>query len=868
MSSPPTSDTQHSSPPSSPRATRPTSPRSPPRRILHEQRPSDTNAAAGGPTIRIVEDPGSPVYGKSPYPSQPSHVLSPSAAGASRQDGLVSPVSDSGRSASPGADSRPSSFVQRMAARYEGMAGKPLDPQPRSSSASFRASTSTTVSDAETLNTLAAPFSPTDNRFSQGTTPPTSPLPSFSDRKHDSFGSLGLLQEEKPPIAPTVRAVIPSSSTTGDSTFRPSQDTSRQSHDYSQDFTETSYESNASTPTLTYHNKDRRGSLASFSSREGPADRPPTRGKESESRRGSWASASGVAPDDRPPTRGSNYIRHGSFDDNDDDDEPARPPTRGSNSLRSFSTTHTVERRPSRANLREASEQSLSSGAPSSGRPRSATSPLGTSHDNRSIEEFTGGSLLHFPNRLSSSGGEWSDPRMVPPPPRMPEPESPRRYKWSPPLSTIESVSEPRTGSVASTLALSGMSRTNRRQTMGSLGSSEPWTSSEPWNSSSEHRSSESRADIPSTPSDFQVMPRPLFSGTRGGNGQLESRHSEEGNDTVGELHPQPLRLQRSGLFRRGSNGNLSNDGRPDTAASDRSSYTSLFVNTIPQWARLYYRRSERVSLATDSSDSPNNSPLPSRTATMQSGTSRSPTEANFPIHPIWSPRRRPHQRGGSGSPSARSSLGPNVMPYESQDSIHPVPPPKSASRTRASGRTRANTGGTRSMPPTAGGRESFTPRLRRDRKSVTLSVWTVPSIDEALGTPANKYILLFTLGFVMPLCWIIAAFIPLPTRPNDELERLGGKMPEKTNEKGKERAQPGTEQQPGAGVMMGNETNIEAGLGLDLRNTIQEHQRDWALEERRWLKARWWRRANRGMSVVGTGIIIAVVVVAVLATR
>lgn len=853
MSSPPSSDTHTSSPPSSPRATRPTSPRSPPRRALHEQRPSDTNSAAGGPTIRIVEDPGSPIYGKSPYPSEPSQILSPSYPQGSRQDGLASPVSDSGHPANAGADPRPLSFVQRMAARYETMGTKPLQPQPpqSSASASYRASTSTTTSDAETLNTLAAPFTPTDNRFSQGTTPPTSPLPSFADRKHDSIGSLGLLQEEKPPVAPTVRAVIPSSSTTA-STFRPSHDTSR--HDYSQDLTETSYnESNTSTPTLTYHNKDRRGSLSSFSSREAAADRPPTRGKDSESHRSSWASAAGAASDERPPTRGSNIIVH------DNSDEPERPPTRGSRSLRSFSSTHTVNRRPSRANLREASEQSFSSEAPSSGRPRSASSPLSTAHGPHGIE-LEDGSTLHYPNRPPSAGGEWSDSRMLPPPPpRMPEPDSPRRYKWSPPLSTIESVSEPRTGSVASTLALSGISRANRRQTLGSLGSSDPWNSSD-------YRSSESRPDVPSTPSEFSVMPRPLFSGNRGGNSRGESRHSEEGNDTVGELQPQPLRLQRSGLFRRGSNSNLSNDGRPDTAASDRSSYTSIFVNTIPQWARLYYRRSERVSLATDDSSSPSNSPLPSRTATMQSGTSRSPTEANFPIHPIWSPRRRPHHRGGSGSPSARQSLEPNVMPYDSQDSITPAPPPRSAHR---SGRTRTGTAGTRSMPPTAGGRESFTPRLRRDRKSVTLSVWTVPSIDEALGTPANKYILLFTLGFVMPLCWIIAAFLPLPPRPNDELERLGGEMKEKSQGKGKERAWPGTEQQQGApgGVAMGNETNIEAGLGLDLRNTTQEHQRDWALEERRWLKARWWRRANRGMSLAGILVIAAVVAVAVLET-
>lgn len=580
MSSPPGSDTQtSSSPPSTPRA----------------PRQSNASTAPRGPTIRIVEDPGSPAPGKSSFPSEPSRTLSPAWSPGLRQDGLASPVSDSGHSSNAGADSRPSSFVQRMAARYETLGSKPqpqTSPSGRQSSASYRASSSTMTSDAETLNSLAAPFSPaerrfsqaSENRFSQGTTPPTSPLPSFADRKHDSFGSLGLLQEEdKTPVTPTIRAIIPSGSIPTDtaSTPRPTPDTTRQSHDYSNDFshdysqdlTETSYESNNSTPTLTYHNKDRHESFSSFSSQDPPADRPPTRGKDSESRRSSWASASGAPSDDRPPTRGSNIIVHGGFDSD-------RPPTRGSNSVRSFSSTHTVERRPSRANLREASEQSFSSGAPSSGRPRSASSPLGPAHGSQGIE-LQDGSTLHYPNRPSSSGGEWSEHRMLPPPPqRMPEPESPpRRYKWSPPLSTIDSVSEPRTGSFASTLALSGISRVQRRQTLNSLGSSDPWNSSE-------HRSSESRPDIPSTPSEFSVMPRPVFAGQRSGNGRLESRHSEEGDDTVGDLNPPPLRLQRSGLFLRSSNSNLSNDGRPDTAASDRSSYTSLFANTIPQWAR------------------------------------------------------------------------------------------------------------------------------------------------------------------------------------------------------------------------------------------------------------------------------------------
>ncbi|KAL1642211.1 hypothetical protein SLS58_005551 [Diplodia intermedia] len=142
--------------------------------------------------------------------------------------------------------------------------------------------------------------------------------------------------------------------------------------------------------------------------------------------------------------------------------------------------------------------------------------------------------------------------------------------------------------------------------------------------------------------------------------------------------------------------------------------------------------------------------------------------------------------------------------------------------------------------------------------------------MDQALGAPANKYILLFALGFVLPLCWFIAAILPLPVRPNDEFERLESEkmMAEKGQNKGKERATELQPTAPGGGATMGNETNIEAGLGLDLRNKTQIHQRDWAQEERLWQKAKWWRRVNRVMSVVGVGVIAAVVALAVIYTR
>src|SRR5262245_33615503 len=56
----------------------PPSPRnvSPIRRPLHDRSNSQTNQYSG-PTIRIVEDPGTDVYSKTPFPSQPSQILPP-----------------------------------------------------------------------------------------------------------------------------------------------------------------------------------------------------------------------------------------------------------------------------------------------------------------------------------------------------------------------------------------------------------------------------------------------------------------------------------------------------------------------------------------------------------------------------------------------------------------------------------------------------------------------------------------------------------------------------------------------------------------------------------------------------------------------
>ena len=49
---------------------------SPPRKPLHERSDSHTNAVTS-PTLRTVGGPGAPVFATTPYPTRPSHILSP-----------------------------------------------------------------------------------------------------------------------------------------------------------------------------------------------------------------------------------------------------------------------------------------------------------------------------------------------------------------------------------------------------------------------------------------------------------------------------------------------------------------------------------------------------------------------------------------------------------------------------------------------------------------------------------------------------------------------------------------------------------------------------------------------------------------------
>jgi len=128
-------------------------------------------------------------------------------------------------------------------------------------------------------------------------------------------------------------------------------------------------------------------------------------------------------------------------------------------------------------------------------------------------------------------------------------------------------------------------------------------------------------------------------------------------------------------------------------------------------------------------------------------------------------------------------------------------------------------------------------------RTEKSMSPWHAPSFVESLDTlvrsRCNRQILLFVLGFLCPLCWMVASVLPLPQKPVSESEyenaRQGG----------------------------GREEDIQAEMMKHEAGDAEKRR----AEQRQWLKARWWRYLNRIMTVIGLLIIGAVIALIIVAT-
>lgn len=100
-----------------------------------------------------------------------------------------------------------------------------------------------------------------------------------------------------------------------------------------------------------------------------------------------------------------------------------------------------------------------------------------------------------------------------------------------------------------------------------------------------------------------------------------------------------------------------------------------------------------------------------------------------------------------------------------------------------------------------------------------------------------------FILGFIFPFSWFIGAFLPLPRRPESfgDIEKA-----------------------------MHEQHNQQAGdwgdLDIVAKLRLERHIR--GIEELKWQNARWWKRMNRWMCLVGVVVFVLAIILAVIGTR
>lgn len=803
------------------------------RGVLHERTPSDINRDNGEqPTIRLVDSSTTikNVYNKNPFPHKPAQVLQPpktSKHGYSVQADEGSSSFDTNDKLQPPAG-RTGRISQAM--------------NPRNSNRASNLSESTTISAAETLFNDSL-ISPTSCRFSLEGTLRNTPTPMESEERETER-----LREEALPVV-----------------------------------AETSFESTTIRPVTS-------------STSSGPGSR------------GSDMTRRNVVPTNQPGRTGSVATRSASgssgpnvevYDVSSPSQYSSSPPEHArSNSYNVIRYAKSDESMTSvqYAQVRPPTAKSLSASSAWSGNETENVPPLSVARKRSHMHSASAGAATRMSN-----------------------------------LSTIASESEPSSQSITressddiftSPPVMGSSSQSGnwyvRRQTIGSSSYSSIMSGSYYRSLSAES----SRWDIDRANS---AVPEPLFSSSPGGlptsspmvthpssSGihELPADVPSEQDDTIAELHSHPLRTQRSAHLLRGRS---FSEPRPASARSNHTmgtmynpDRTSQGSSIFPQWAKSFYRgklqfpnaNESNVSLALSDGQIPyaptshslrmmpwahhrrwesaGNS-LNSLHNSQGTPHSASPRSSHF-LPSIFRPYRRgqtPNQSRSTNTISdTRSSSLAELYVDESQldfseesistrssstDSMAITPVVPNMRNTSAaprrqhtvnSGRAipRDQTYSSSNYPQSLSASHIYTtpPHLAPSRRlSHRLPTWRAPSFDEALNTlilsRGNRQILLFCLGFLCPFFWMTAAFLPLPLRPMEttmnNLEASVQDLSELEGEKGR------------------------FALGL------QMEMMEWE-QERRYLKARWWRNLNRIMSFVGVGIIAAIIALAVVASK
>ncbi|KAK5131340.1 hypothetical protein LTR08_001006 [Meristemomyces frigidus] len=375
-----------------------------------------------------------------------------------------------------------------------------------------------------------------------------------------------------------------------------------------------------------------------------------------------------------------------------------------------------------------------------------------------------------------------------------------------------------------------------------------------------------------------------------------KSRDSDENFDTVSELQYPSLKSMRSGKSLRqrsnstpsGSNSHSRHLSQASYIESERGSQGS---SIFPVWAKHFYGgtaaliSASKASLSTHSSAKPqhlrSDTQWTSRSITSRLGTgydgtdTPSPTSSHF-LPSIFRPRTRARantegrsrsssntRRNKKGMPSGRDDGRPDSMaifsdPLPESRQGGPLPsgqpqfgdlkdapePHRPLPRKYSKQKHWNEMQYPRPMTKDRLSEYAYQPPHLASTKRISMcySVWRTPSFVESLDSlvrsKCNRQILLFALGFICPLLWMLAAVLPLPNKPMSATDL------EKSLE--------------------GSEEDVATAM---MKHEAGDAEKRWR-EERQWVKARWWRTLNRIMSVIGVLVIGAVIALAVVATQ
>ncbi|KKZ68110.1 hypothetical protein EMCG_06220 [[Emmonsia] crescens] len=301
----------------------------------------------------------------------------------------------------------------------------------------------------------------------------------------------------------------------------------------------------------------------------------------------------------------------------------------------------------------------------------------------------------------------------------------------------------------------------------------------------------------------------------------VDEAEIEERGDNLTHLRSPPLRNKASGTLSHKSSRSALNNSRNLL----RSPSGSSFLHVIPSWARVYYSTGAQFAslFSVDSRPSTPASPPMAAVSVLSAAYNNDPRMVSRTPLGITNPRLRPRE--------IEYSLEPDE--YDERD----VHPPAAAAINpdpidpRSHWVHDPDIDQIRSLTPIEDLPGAWSPHLHTDKRAdpTRRSKWKPPSLDETaegfLGR-RNAQVYAFVLGFVFPLAWIIASFLPLPP----QVSQINGEA---------------TTSRP------------------DLEHAF--NSRVVLVDEVRRANARWWRNVNRVMSPVGLVIITIVVTMAVL---